>query len=122
MSTSSKRRIRHSELQGKLFAAWDSLREKSLSSVREYNERRAATLAALDSEAVRLKESIAESQRVQGLLERKKFNLEATYLGRTTPYPDVSQTVEELLGVSLGCLGNFSPPEYTDEDLDSDLE
>lgn len=126
MSTSSKRRTRHSELQEKLFNTWDSLREKSQTSVTEYNSRRAATLASLDAEAVALKELLAESARLQSLLERKKFNLEATYLHKTVPYADVTQTVEELLGASLGCLGSMetcaTESDSTAEDVVSDLE
>lgn len=126
MSTSSKRRARHSELQEKLFAAWDSLRERSQASIVEYNSRRASLLASLDAEATRLKDLLAESARLQGLIERKKLNLEATYVHKTPPYADITQTVEELLGASLGVLGSLgmqpAPEESASEDVVSDLE
>ena len=126
MSTSSKRRARHSELQEKLFTAWDSLRGRSQSSVTEYNARRAELLASLDAEAARLKDLLAESARLQSLIERKKLNLEAIYTHKTPPYADVTQTVEELLGASLGVIGSMEmqlvPEESASEDVVSDLE
>lgn len=126
MSTSSKRRARHSELQEKLFTAWDSLRGRSQTSVTEYNARRTELLASLDAEAARLKDLLAESGRLQSLIERKKLNLEATYMHKTPPYADVTQTVEELLGASLGVLGSMEvqidAAENASEEVVSDLE
>ena len=108
MSTDSRRRFKYYEMQETLFLSWVKLREEFQSAVQEYNERRSAVVSTLDTEADSIKGLFAESMHLQSLIERKKLNLEAEYLGKVEPHAAIPQTAEELLSAASGVLASLA--------------